>query len=50
MFFKVRREVPKGLLDMGIVVLGKHDYWVQLGELPEGDRITHSAGDSEGPG
>lgn len=51
-FFKVRCEVPKGLLGVRILVLGKLDHWVQPGELPEGDRITHGqaqCGDLEGP-
>lgn len=30
--------MPKGLLDVRVIVLDKHDFWVQLGELPEGNK------------
>lgn len=30
--------MPKGLLDVRVIVLDKRDFWVQLGELPEGNK------------
>lgn len=42
--FKGKREVPKGLLDVRIIVPDKRGFWVPLGELREGNRITTRPG------